>query len=182
MSEDAEGVADEILVVECQSGSASAFETLVLRWQERLWRYAVRLTHDSEAAWEVSQTSWLGIIRGIHALKDPATFRAWAYRIVSNQAITWLKRKSKQPASVSQLPEERQASSPSPSAELSSDVREILCRLPTKWGVILVLHYLEELSVGEIADSLDIPPGTVKSRLHAARARFKCVWESIVNK
>ncbi len=179
MTDEADGVADEILVVECQCGSTSAFEALVLRWQERLWRYAARLTHDSEAAWEVSQASWLGIVRGIHALENPATFRAWAFRIVSNQAITWLKRKGKERAFASDLLDGQQAASLPSSAELSSDVREVLRRLPTRYGEMLMLHYLEGLSVGEIADSLEVRPGTVKSRLHMARAKFKSLWESL---
>ena len=66
-----EQIADEILVMDCQSGRAKALEILVSRWQKRLWQYAYDLTGDSEAAWDVTQESWLGIIRGIRRLNDP---------------------------------------------------------------------------------------------------------------
>lgn len=81
-----EQIADEILVMDCQSGRVGALEILVARWQKRLWRYAYGLTGDTEAAWDVTQDSWLAIIRGISRLNDPARFRSWAYRIVTNKA------------------------------------------------------------------------------------------------
>jgi RNA polymerase sigma-70 factor (ECF subfamily) len=92
MSRSVEQVVDEILVMDCQSGRVKALEMLVSRWQKRLWRYAYHLTGDSEAAWDVTQESWLGIIRGISRLNDPAKFRAWAYQIVTNKASDWIRR------------------------------------------------------------------------------------------
>ena len=70
-----ESVMDEILVLECQSGSVQALEALVSRWQKRLWRHAYCLTGDAEGAWDVTQESWLGIIRGIGRLGDPRVSR-----------------------------------------------------------------------------------------------------------
>ena len=60
-----EQLIDEILVMDCQSGKVKALEMLVSRWQKRLWRYAYGLTEDSEAAWDITQDSWLGIIKGL---------------------------------------------------------------------------------------------------------------------
>ncbi len=60
-----EQIVDEILVMDCQSGRVKALEILVCRWQKRLWRYAFHLAGDSEAAWDITQESWLGMIRGI---------------------------------------------------------------------------------------------------------------------
>lgn len=67
-----EQLVDEILVMDCQSGSVKALEILVSRWQKRLWRYAYNLTGDSEMAWDITQESWLGIIKGLRRLHDPA--------------------------------------------------------------------------------------------------------------
>ena len=75
MTGPSEQIVDEILVMDCQSGRSQALDMLVGRWQKRLWRYACRLTGDSEAAWEVTQESWLGIVRGIRRLNDPARVR-----------------------------------------------------------------------------------------------------------
>ncbi|MHC4356893.1 MAG: RNA polymerase sigma factor, partial [Planctomycetota bacterium] len=93
MDRSVEQLADEILVMDCQSGRVRAMEMLVSRWQERLWRYALRLVGDTEAAWDITQDSWLGIIRGISRLNDPARFRSWAYRIVTNKSRDWIKRR-----------------------------------------------------------------------------------------
>ncbi|MBM3746363.1 MAG: hypothetical protein FJW34_11250 [Acidobacteria bacterium] len=81
---------EEVLVAECQRGSAKALETLIGRWQKRLWRYVYRLTGRSEAAWEVTQESWLGIVQGIGLLQDPARFKAWAYRVTTHKANDWM--------------------------------------------------------------------------------------------
>jgi len=89
-----EQLIDEILVMDCQNGRVKALEILVSRWQKRLWQYAYRLTGNTEGAWDVTQESWLGIIKGIRKLNDPANFRAWAYRITTNKSIDWI-RKSK---------------------------------------------------------------------------------------
>ncbi len=87
-----EQIVDEILVMDCQSGRVKALEILVSRWQKRLWRYAFRLIGDSEAAWDITQESWLGIIRGISRLNDPARFRPWAYKIVTNKTHDWIRK------------------------------------------------------------------------------------------
>ena len=87
-----EQLVDEILVMDCQSGSVKALDILVSRWQKRLWCYAYNLTGNSEAAWDITQESWLGIIKGLRKLHDPAKFRSWAYRITTNKSIDWMKK------------------------------------------------------------------------------------------
>jgi RNA polymerase sigma-70 factor (ECF subfamily) len=176
MAEQSEQLVDEILVMDCQSGSAEALDMLVSRWQKRLWRYACRLTGSSEAAWEVTQESWLGIIRGIRRLNDPARFRAWAYRIVTNKSRDWIRKKAK-PVSVDDLVEGPRRDGPSAN-ETSADLETILGRLSERNRTVLTLHYLEEIGLGEIAKILRVPRGTVKSRLHTARAEFKRLWQA----
>src|SRR5688572_19363110 len=84
---------DELLVLRCQDGDASALDELVCRWQPRLLRHAWHLTRRADAASDVTQESWLGIVRGIGRLADPAMFRAWAYRIVTHKCADWTKRR-----------------------------------------------------------------------------------------
>ncbi|MFH1884972.1 MAG: sigma factor [Planctomycetota bacterium] len=72
MDRPVEQLVDEILVMDCQSGSVKALEILVSRWQKRLWHYAYNLTGDSEAAWDITQDSWLGIIKGLRKLAQGA--------------------------------------------------------------------------------------------------------------
>ena len=83
-------IEDQILVMDAQDGSVEAMEKLVGRWQERLWKYAYRLTADNQAAWDVTQQSWLGIVKGLRKLHDPAYFKPWAYKITTDKAINWI--------------------------------------------------------------------------------------------
>jgi RNA polymerase sigma-70 factor (ECF subfamily) len=166
-----EDIADELLVMRCQDGSAAAFEELVDRWQEPLRRYALRLTGQRDGGLDVMQEAWLGIIRGIGKLRDPARFKPWAYRIVRNHSANWIKRRGKSR-------EREESLGPDPaSAERRDDggeeVRNALRSLPADLRTVLALHYLDGLPIREIATRLDVPEGTVKSRLHYARERLR---------
>ena len=178
MAGPSEQIVDEILVLDCQSGRGQALDVLVGRWQQRLWRYAHRLTGNPEAAWEVTQESWLGIVRGIRRLNDPARFRPWAYRIVTHKANDWIKKKSRRAASVADGLANAPSRDDHQANETSADLETILGRLPERSRTVLTLYYLEELDVAEIAGILNVPAGTVKSRLHTARAGFKRLWQA----
>ena len=172
MDRSVEQIADEILVMDCQSGRVKALEILVSRWQKRLWQYAYGLIGDSEAAWDVTQDSWLGIIRGIRRLNDPARFRSWAYRIVTNKASDWIKRnKALKKADVGDLDDR-------PHKERKdTGLAELLEKLDIKKRAVLSLYYFEQLSVPEIGAALRVPNGTVKSRLYNARNELKELWQ-----
>jgi RNA polymerase sigma-70 factor (ECF subfamily) len=169
---------DEILVLDCQSGSLGALEALVSRWQKRLWRHAYCLTGDAEAAWDVTQESWLGIIRGIAQLGDPARFPDWAFRIVTHKASDWLRQRKRmrQPAE-GELEDQRDSGGPQ-GREITIDLFSVLLRLSSEHRSILSLYYIEGFGIAEVAGSLGIPEGTVKSRLHSARAAFKELWQA----
>ncbi len=179
MADESERLIDEILVLDCQSGREEALHALVKRWQKRFWRHALYLTGNSEAAWDVTQEGWLGIVRGISTLRQPARFREWGFRIVTNKARDWIK--TKQRTTALELD-----NSPTPEAagELdrtsdSADVLYVLGRLTSDSRVILTLYYFEGLQVRDVAEVLGIPIGTAKSRLHNARNEFREVWQTL---
>jgi RNA polymerase sigma-70 factor (ECF subfamily) len=167
-----EQLVDEILVMDCQSGRVKALEILVSRWQKRLWLYAYRLTGNTEGAWDVTQESWLGIIKGLRKLNDPANFKAWAYRITTNKSIDWM-RKNKDPKrlTIAEIKDNQHK------VKHDAGVKELVEILDTKKKVVLSLYYFEQLSVPEISIALNIPPGTVKSRLASARKELKELWQ-----
>jgi RNA polymerase sigma factor (sigma-70 family) len=177
MAEQDERIIDELLVMECQDGSVRALDRLVSRWQKRLWRYAYRLTGDAEAAWDVTQESWLGVIRGLARLHDPARFRPWIYQIVTRKADDWIagnaKTRRRRVEMKSEEPEEDQWQD----REDSDEIQNLLRELPDQSRTVLTLYYLEGLSIAEAAQVLGIPEGTVKSRLHAARNELKALWQ-----
>ena len=167
-----EQLVDEILVMDCQSGSVKALEILVSRWQKRLWQYAYRLTGNTEGAWDVTQESWLGIIKGIRKLNDPANFKAWAYRITTNKSIDWIRKsKAVKQTSIEEIEDPQQQE------KKDIGVKELLEKLDIRKKVVLSLYYFEQLSVPEISVALKIPAGTVKSRLANARKELKELWQ-----
>ena len=176
MAEPNEQLVDEILVMDAQSGRVEALELLVARWQRRLWHYACSLTGNSEAAWDVTQEAWLGIVRGIGRLNDPARFRSWVFRIVTHKAKDWIRRNARATRpQIRLVPEaDRQAQQ---SNETAGDLRSLLQRLPDRSRAVLTLYYLEDFDVPEVAKILRIPRGTVKSRLYNARRELKKLWQ-----
>ena len=180
MSHGPERVLDELLVMRCQDGDAEAFETLVGRWQKRLWRHARRLTDDHAAAWDVVQETWLAMVKGIRRLRDPATFGPWAYGIVSRKCADRVRRRTRERRLEAGLRERVEASDErfrrdddDRAETLASAVR----RLTGDQQAILSLRYAEGFSIRQIAEALDLPEGTVKSRLHHARAELKRLAE-----
>ena len=174
MTKEITDIEDQLLVMDAQDGSSEAMEKLVKRWQERLWKYAYRLTSDNQAAWDVTQQSWIGIIKGLRKLNDPANFKPWAYRITTNKAANWIKKKSKdRKLSIDDIDEREQ----NVSKEIG--IKEMLNKLDMKKRVVLDMYYFEELSVSQISTALRIPKGTVKSRLANARNELKLLWQKV---
>jgi RNA polymerase sigma-70 factor (ECF subfamily) len=167
-----EQLIDEILVMDCQNGSVKALDMLVSRWQKRLWRYAYNLTGDSEAARDITQDSWLGIIKNLRKLSDPANFKAWAYRIATNKSIDWMrKNRAVKQISIEDIHDHQHEE------KKDSGLKELLEKLDVRKKVVLSLYYFEQLSVPEISTALKIPKGTVRSRLHNARKELKELWQ-----
>ncbi len=172
MEEQSSNIVDQLLVMDAQDGRAKALNALVSRWQKRLWVYAYRLTSDSEAAWEITQESWLGIIKGLRKLHDPANFKAWAYKITTNKSINWIKKsKAARQLSIEEIQSHQHQE------KKDTGVKELLEKLDIKKQVVLSLYYFEELSISEISVALKIPNGTVKSRLANARKELKEIWQ-----
>jgi RNA polymerase sigma-70 factor (ECF subfamily) len=168
MKDNLSDIENQLLVMDAQDGDVKAMEKLVSRWQRCLWQHAFRLTADQQAAWDITQQSWLGIIKGLRKLHDPANFKAWVYRIATNKSIDWLKRKSKDEQMNLDLVEvdcyEKKD---------DSGITELIQRLKDESRVVLSLYYFEQLNISEISIVLNIPQGTVKSRLHNARKELK---------
>ena len=172
MRDELSNLEDQILVMDAQDGSGAAMSELAGRWNERMLRHAYRLTSDRQGAMDVVQQSWVGVIKGIRKLSDPACFRGWVYRIVTNKSMDWLKRKTKNRAVCIDDVKE-------PSGELfeSYGVEDLMRKLDVNKRTIIYLRYFEDLSLSDIAIALKIPVGTVKSRLHSAKMEFKQLWQ-----
>lgn len=165
-------IEDQLLVMDAQDGDASAMEKLVTRWQKRLWLHAYRLTDNVQAAWDVTQQSWLGIIKGLNRLEDPANFKAWVYKITTNKAADWYKKNKAVSYAPCELLETIECKE-----QKEIGIKELLDKLDIKKKIVLSLYYFEQLSISEISNALNIPAGTIKSRLAAARNELKELWQ-----
>jgi RNA polymerase sigma factor (sigma-70 family) len=168
------GKEDEWLVVRCQLGERQAFDELIARYHEPIWQYVRRVVGDDDAAKEVNQDLWLRVLRGIARLRDGARLRAWLFGIARRALMDRLRERYAKPVEVSMDEVEVPAGSDSNDREdqLHTVERE-LARLPIIEREILTLFYLKELSLADVAQVLEVPVGTVKSRLFRARQMLR---------
>lgn len=167
-----DAVLDEYLVTASQNGDRRAMRILVARWTPRFRRLANRYVGDREAALDVAQDAWIGVIRGLDGLRDPSRFRAWSYRIVANKARDHIRREQTRRGALSGRGGPWMVEL-SVQDTTSVDLREAINRLSGEQRTLLWLYYGDDLSVGEIAAVLGVPRGTVKSRLFHARQALK---------
>lgn len=172
-----EDILDQLLVLRIQGGDVGALESLARRWHPRLLRHAVRLTGQLEAGADVAQEAWVAIVRGLGRLEDSSRFRSWAYRIVTRRSTDWIRRRQRRRRLASRIALEPAPPSASERQDEIRQVREALGRMPADRRALLSMYYVEGLSVGEIAEALSIPTGTVKSRLYHARNRLRASLE-----
>ena len=172
--DDSETILGELLVLRCRRGDAAAWRDLIGRWERRLFYYVRRLVGGERDAWAVLQQTWLAAYRAMPSLHEPRALRAWLYRIAHRQAVSHLRRTGATPDAaaepldaLSDVPDDEIAFP----AETAERVHAGLSTLGFAHREVLTLHFLEEMPVAEIAAVLDVPAGTVKSRLfHAKRA------------
>ena len=169
---------DELLVLRCQSGEADAIKELISRWQMRLARYVFRQTGDSDDTADVMQEIWVSVVRKLKSLDDPAAFGQWIYRIAAARTVDWI-RKKKREYTLQKAAVEETALNDSKEAAESNHERKIellkkgIVSLPHEQRTILTMFYLEERPVSVVAALLNIPAGTVKSRLFQARNQLR---------
>lgn len=167
---------DELLVVRCQLGERAAFDALAARWTAPLWRYARNLTGNDAAADDATQDIWIGVLRGIDRLRDGASLRPWLFGIAHRVLMDRLRAQYSLPDASDALLDEQPAADEHASFEHELELATLLdglARLPLVEREVLTLFYLRELSLEEVARTLGVPPGTVKSRLHRARRMLR---------
>ena len=166
---DPKSTGDELLAVRCQLGEAAAFDDLITRWHGPLWAFIRRLAGDDDAARDILQDVWIRVIRGIPRLRDGAKLRAWLFGIARRTLMDRLRdryaRTSAADVEIDDIPSETPTDDSSDLEMLEHGVEQ----LPLIEREAVTLFYLQELSLNEIADTLNVPVGTVKSRLFRAR-------------
>ena len=159
------------------SGDRRAFDLLYKRWHPKLMRFALRQTGNTEAAKDVMQESAMAIAKNIHRLSDPHRFSAWAYTIVRRRAADHINRLVKDRDKMDAL-SRSDVQAPAPDMDNSLSLKQVLSKMPANDRLLLTLFYVDGLKATELSAAMGIPLGTVKSRLFAARAKLKSIYDN----
>jgi RNA polymerase sigma-70 factor (ECF subfamily) len=167
---------DELLALRCQTGAAGAFAELV-REMERPLLYFVAKVAGEPAALDVLQDVWLKAFRTIDRLAEPKRLRPWLYRLARGLAIDRVRKTRADALRESEHARELEGAGAEPTfdADDAAAIHRALDALPLPLREVLVLHFLEELPLAEVAAVVGCPEGTVKSRLHAAKRALRAV-------
>jgi RNA polymerase sigma-70 factor (ECF subfamily) len=180
MPRTADDIYDELLVVRCQRHDVAAWDELVRRYHDRLFYYVRRLINDDDQAAHLLQDIWVRVLRSLATLRQTDRLAPWLYTIARRAVMTQLREKYDCETS---LTDEvlQYAEVPASDDALSIEDAELvhygLQRIGWVEREVLTLYFLQDLSIDEIARVLDVPPGTVKSRLSRARQELRSVLE-----
>jgi RNA polymerase sigma-70 factor (ECF subfamily) len=180
-------VDDQVLLDRCQKGDRDAFDALVARHEQRAYRFAYHLTRDPDDAADIVAESFVRVHRALPNFRGGSSFTTWLYRILTNCYLDLRKRDRSRPASsLDSILEGRlsdasglvESSASGPEEQAFRSAREdtiqaAIRKLPEYQRAMLIMFHVEMLSYEEIADALDLPVGTVKSRLNRARLSLR---------
>ena len=151
---------------------------LAERWNGKLIAHAWRLTGDRETAREAAQSGWVEIVRGLARLRDERAFPAWAYRIVSRRCARQIGARIQERSLAEALSSEVVSETTEAANGIDQQrLRAAIVGLPADQRSAVALFYFEELSVAEVAVALEVPAGTVKTRLMHARRKLRAALE-----
>ena len=187
---------DEQLLLAYRQGDRASFNELVARYQRELFHFLVRFLGDRAAAEDVFQEAFLQVHQSAEQFDTARRFRPWLFTIAANKARDLIRSHARRPtnplqasinpgddesgefidlmSSVDAFPDE-----PMQKAELQQQVQKTVMGMPQHLREILLLSYFHQFPYKQISDILEIPLGTVKSRLHAAVAHFADRWKSL---
>ena len=188
---------DETLAARAAAGDDSAFETIVHRYQARVFRLACRLTSETEAP-DVLQDAFLQVHRHLSSFRGESRFSTWLYRIVTNAALMHVRSTSRRPAEPldmylprfdadgrhSATPAELQVASRADEIldrrVLAEKARVVVARLPDLYREAFVLRDLEDMSTADVSQALGIDAAAVRQRVHRARLMLRGYLSDLV--
>ena len=184
---------ERLLIERCKAGERSAFDELVRKYEKRVYNLAYRLSGSYDDANDISVDAFVRVFQAIRMFRGDANFSTWLFRIVTNVYLDRRKRmRNKQHLSLEEAIEvdestvTRQVEDPGPTPgtvvelkERARLIQDAIVSLPTDQRTMIVLYHTEGFSYEEIATVLELPIGTVKSRLNRARLKLREKLEPI---
>lgn len=176
------GPADSALAVRARDGDGHAFTELVRRHKEQVYRITYRILRDRDDAEDVTQVTFVRAFRSLMKYKEEFPFHSWLYRIALNASLTQIEKRKRQKAvDIEQVPErliprpggEESALDAVGRREIVDRIQKALPELAEEQRLVFLLRVNEGLSYDQIAETLDIPRGTVMSRLSRAREALR---------
>ena len=184
---------DEILVAKCQKGDKQAFELLIKKYQRRIFHLIYRITQDPAVVESLAQEVFLKAYRSISSFRGSSRFYTWLYRIAVNTSLSYIKKESVAENREKRVDYDLDTSNLSVDSMRIEDPEELLMRkeflkqvvgslrrLPEELRTAVVLREFTGLNYEEIAEVMEIPLGTVRSRIFRARSRLREMLEPYV--
>ncbi len=164
---------DVALVAAINGGDAAAFEVLYFRHRDWVAGLAYRFTGDSDAALDVMQETFLYLLRKFPGFRLTANLKTFLYPAVRNLSISARRQAARYRATPAELEQIEHAPAPAAPGAEAADLQVVLGALPEEQREVLLLRFVDGLSLAEIGVAMDIPLGTVKSRLHNAHQTLR---------
>ena len=170
---------DVELVVRAQRGEQQAFEALALQSHTRLQAVAIGILRDPHLAEDAVQQAMLGIWRDIGALRDPAKFEGWSYRLLVRVCYAEAeRRRARQVDFQADVAAEPVAADAYGAVIRRDQLERAFAQLTMDQRTVIVLHYLMDMTLDQVAETLDIPPGTAYSRISRAMDALRAALEA----
>lgn len=160
---------DRDLVARFQAGDEEAFVILMQRHERRIYNLAYRMLGRPEDARDATQDAFLSCFRHLPSFRGEAAFSTWLHRIAINACYDMARRRKPAASLEDNLVEQPATGDHADRAAASADVQRALLEVPPEFRMVLILHELQDWPLDDIAGALDVPVGTVKSRLHRGR-------------
>jgi len=170
VSADPAGPDDDVLVARARAGDRRALELLLDRHADRIHAVCRRIVLDPHDAMDATQEALIAVARGITRFDGTARFTTWCYRVATNAALDELRRSRRRPVAADPPQTVADPRDGTATVDARLDVDAALATLPEDFRVAVVLRDLCDLDYAEIAVALDVPPGTVRSRIARGRA------------
>ena len=176
------------LIAACLSGDEHAIETLVRQFEADVFRLALSIVGDTAEANEITQETFIAMLRSLSSYEERKSFKAWLYTIALNQSRSHLRKrktleKLRDALSAIFRIETQRILSPEDTLIQSEQEKILWDHLNTmdeRFRTVVVLRYFHELSIAEISEILSVNEGTIHSRLHTARERLKQALDALV--
>jgi RNA polymerase sigma-70 factor, ECF subfamily len=169
MSDRAPAASDVELVAAARGGDDQAFAALVRRHERRVYNLAYRMLGRPEDARDASQEAFVSCYRNLRRFRGDAAFGTWLHRIALNACYDILRKRPQEPVELTEGLAQSSTGDPADQAAAVVDIQRALLMVPPEFRAVIVMHDVQAVPYEEISVALEIPVGTVKSRLHRGR-------------